>query len=153
MASANYYAILQAIKTIVDGLGLKDWNTSAVPSAIRKLPKVDENIDTLPLLAIVPKDEDPKRTPIAFGPVYKVEYPCEVVAIASSNRDFTSHLDTYTAWQAAIAAAFNSPTSLKSLVSPVWDVNVSLNLVIDRGEVNDNYDYGGLTIEAITSES
>lgn len=154
--AANYYPILQAIKTIVDGLTLKDWNNNLLSSALRKLPKVDESIDTLPLLCIVPKDEPAKRIPFAFatgGPVYKVTYPCEVVAIAAGNRDFSTHLDTYMSWQSAIAAAFNTAANLKTLVPAVWDVNVRLGLIIDRAQVNDNYDYGGLTIDVATTEA
>lgn len=152
----NYYPLLQAVQTIVNGLNLQDWNNRPVPNAIRKLPKVDESIDALPLLCIVPKNEPPARQTLAFGPsgtpYYKVTYRIEVVWIVGGDRDFTSNLSTYTAWDHAIQHAFDSPASLKAKVSSVWDVNVRPGLIIDRSQVNDNYDYGGLTIEPITSE-
>lgn len=151
--AANYYPILQAVQQIINALALRDWNNLPLPNAIRKLPKVDEGIDTTPLLCIVPRAEPPVRKPIAFGPIYRVTYPCEVVAIAGGNRDFSTNLSTYMGWQSAIAVAFNSPANLKSIVPAVFDVNVRLGLIIDREQVNNNYDYGGLTIEAITSEN
>lgn len=163
--AANYYPILQATQAIINSLYLRDWNGIALPSAIRKLPKVDEEeIDTLPLLCIVPKDEPARRQPLCFGspvavgipgysPYYKVTYPVEIVWIVGGDRDFTSYLSFYMAWQSAIEAAFNLPDPLKAIVPSVWDVNVRPGLVIDRSIVNDNYDYGGLTVEVITSEN
>ena len=151
-APSNYYPILQAAKTIIDGLNLTDWNGNPLPSAIRKLPAVEQEIDVLPLLAIVPKEDPPKRKCISFGPAYTEEYPCEIVAIAPDNRDFTSHLDWYLGWHFAITQAFKLPAPVKAIVPAVWDVNVRPDLVIDRAQVNDNYDYGGLTLEVSTLE-
>lgn len=148
----NYYPILSAVKQIIDSLNLKDWNNNPLPSAIRKLPKADETIDTLPLLCIVPENRPPQKTPISFG-YYKVTYPVEVAWIVGGDRDYTSNLSSYTAWQTAISAAFNLPAALKAIVPAVWDANAKPGLVIDRAQVNDNYDYGGLTIDAITSEA
>lgn len=156
--AANYFPILQAVQAKINSLNLVDWNSNPLPNAIRKLPKVDEQIDTLPLLCIVPKDEAPQRKPLCFNvasssPYYRVSYPVEVVWIAGGDRDFTDNQSTYMQWQSAIAAAFNLPSSLSSSVPQVWDINVRLNPVINRSVVNDNYDYGGLIIEAITSEN
>lgn len=151
--SANYFPALQAIQTMLQGANLVDWNGNALPFAIRKLPKVDEQIDTLPLCCIVPPSRAPDKRPVAFGPIYKLTYPVEVVFVAGNNRDFTSNLSTYMAWNNQASVLFNTPAALKSLVPAVWDVNVRLGLIIDRSQVNDNYDYGGLTIEVVCAET
>lgn len=150
--AANYYPILQAVQAMI-GSSLLDWNSQPLPFAIRKLPKVDEQIDTLPLGCIVPPAREPEKIPIAFGPTYKVTYPVEVVFIAGNNRDFTDHLNTYMGWQNSVSVLFNTRDALKQIVPAVWDVNVRLGLIIDRSQVNDNYDYGGLTIEVICNET
>ena len=153
MSSQNYYPILQAVQSRINALALTDWNNNPLPNAIRKLPKVDETIDALPLLCIALDDKPPKRQVITFGPVYRVTYPVQVVWVADGNRDYTSNLSAYTNWEYQISNAFQTPAGLKASVASVWDVNVIPSLVLDRSEINDNYDYGGLTVEVVTTES
>jgi len=151
--ASNYNAILGAVQTIISALTLKDWNGNNLPIAVRKLPRSGETIDTpLPILCIVPKEKPPNRKPYTFGPFFKMTYPVEVVFVAAGNSDFTTNLNFYLGWLAEITSTFDLPAGIQATVPLVWDLNVVPDLVIDREEVNDDYDYGGLTIEVVTSE-
>lgn len=154
MPSSVYNSILTAVQSVINSLGLTDWNSASVPNAIRKLPKAEETIDALPLIAIVPDDKSPDRKPFAFvsgTPIYRMAYPVGIAFIAAGSGDYTAHLDTYAAWHQSVTNAFKV-ASVLSLTPPVWDINVHPELLIDRGETGQLYDIGGLSIEVITAE-
>ena len=153
MATSVYWSILQSIQATVAGLALVDWSNVVVPVAIRKISKGEEALDTLPLIAVVPQDRPPKRKTLAFGAgnvaVFRTAYLVEVAFVAAGNRDFTSaHLDVYMSWHESVTNAFKTPGSI--VVTSVMDVNVMPDLITDRKEMDDSYDIGGLTIEAIS---
>ena len=147
-AASNYYTVLTAVKAVIDGLSLT-LNAAAVPSAVRKLPRAEETIDALPLICVVPPQEPDSYEWNSFEG-RNCQYPVEVVIVAAGNRDFTTNLDVYLSWRQAIRDAFKGP--LLSGAPTVWRTDVDPELVIDREQVNNDYDYSGLIVRCQSQE-
>lgn len=150
--SSAYYSILQAAKQIVDGLLLADWNAALVPSQIRKLPAVEEGLDALPLVLIVPHDKPEGFVRLSYR-LIGVTYRVEVVSVAANNHDLASHLDYLLSWRERIRTPFERPDLMMQNVNTVYLGWVEGEAPIDREKVNNNYDYSGLSLLVTNAEA
>lgn len=138
-----YYDCLSAVKVMIDGLAL-----SGASTAIRMLPKAEETIDTLPLIAIAPGDPE-RVTQETFEDEsgVNVVYSVDVVTIAASNRDFVTNLDRYLNWRQQVRRLFQSNELTGQLVGgKVWKIEIEPDPAFDRAALNRNYVYSGMTL-------
>jgi hypothetical protein len=147
-AQSIYNSILTAVQQAVEGLTL-ELGAATLPVVIRKLPKVQEPLDTVPCVLVVPAAPEQVEVANFEGLVY-VWYTVGVVVVAANNQDFSSNLDSYLSWREQIRRLFQAP-SLPG-VSQVWDTEVHPEPVIDPEAVNADYDYSGLTLRFRTVE-
>lgn len=146
---AVYNDILSAVQSQILSLGLT-FNAKSVPVTLRKLPAIIEEVDTVPMIAVCPKDEPEEYKRIGFEKTMQVTYQVEIVIIAPGNRDFESNLDVYLSWRESIRNLFRQPPLAG--VPEVWMMMPKGEVPIDRDNVNSNYDYSGLVIEFTTVE-
>lgn len=147
-AASIYNSILAAVQQDVAGLTL-ELGPTVLPVVIRKLPKAQEPLDTVPCVLICP--DAPEQVEVAnFEGLVYVWYTVGVIVVAANNQDFATNLDTYLSWREQIRRLFQAPTLAG--VSSVWDTEIHPEAVIDPEGVNDNYDYSGLTIRFRTVE-
>lgn len=147
-----YSDLLAGVNAAVVGLNLTytpEGTTAPVNAnvVVRKLPRVEENLgDTLPLIAICPKDT-PERIEVASAEsesgVFKW-YVVEIVVIAAGNQDFVSNMPAYFSWREQIMRSFQSAKPVD--VYGLYDTEMRPEVPIDRNRVNANYDYQGITV-------
>jgi hypothetical protein len=143
-----YSDLLEAVRARVQSLGLP--GIAAV--AVMKLPAVEEELDTLPLIAIVPAEEDAEHRPYAYDNQAEVVYPVEVVAIntakrllgAEGNESANDDLSRHTGWQERVRHAFYNPRVLG--LAGVWKTEIRPGKPVDRGAVNQAYSYVPVTL-------
>lgn len=141
-------ALLNEAKAAVEAIGLSIGGT-VVPVEVRKLPKAEESLDTLPLIAVCPGDQRPTERPWDTGSDGRAralrEHPVDVVVIAASNRDPVTGLAEYQEWRQKVSKRFGAPKSLAT-VRELYATNVVPDVPIDRNAYSKNYDYSGLSI-------
>ena len=141
--------IHDAIVSQITGLTLT-FNSVAVPVKKRKLPTVEETIDTLPLIAVCPLDRPTRIEPESFEGFFSVTYLFNVVVIAAGNRDLLASLDVYEGWLQRIFYLFASDRL--DGVAAVWNSEVVPGVLLDHGKLNQNYDYSGVSLSFMTTE-
>lgn len=146
---AIYNDILDAVVSQIQTLGLTLGSTSVVV-AKRKLPKREQGLDTLPLIAVVPSDKPETVKRLGFEDAVSVTYRVDVVVIATGDGDPVSNLDTYLDWRQKIRRLFQEWPLAG--VDSVYDVRIDPDTVIDRDALNQNYDYSGLTAWFLSAE-
>jgi hypothetical protein len=151
VASSTYNTVLSKAQAAIAALGLQDWNSRNVPVLLRKLPKNEEDLDSLPIIVVSPSEQPEKIKPIVFGANVWVEYPVEIVIIAGGNQDYSTHLDFYLSWRDSIRRLFQAPTLAGA--TSVFDTRMEPELVINRALVNQNYDYSAIRVWFISAES
>lgn len=136
----EFNTILTAVRNQVATLGLT-FNSSTVPVAVRKLPRAEETIDTLPLVCVCPRGAE-QAEPFASEGYVLVKYDVEVVLIAAGNADYTdTNLSTWLSWREQIRRLFQWELSG---ISTVMKVDVNPDAPLDRGRLNQNYEFSGL---------
>ena len=140
-AASVYYSILAAVQSLVQKAATQFNPQPAVE--LRKLPKVGETLEVLPVLLVTPHPQPEKDEPADTEGRRFVDYRIQVVHVAAGNRDFQSNLDLYLNWRQAVRRLFDAP--LLAGASQVYDTQVLPEVVIDRNLVNMNYDYSGLS--------
>lgn len=145
---STYSDLLESVRSRVYALALP----GIVEVVVMKLPAVEEELDTLPLIAIVPSEEDAEHRPYSYGNQAEVVYPVEVVAIskgkrllaAEGNTDPNDNLSRHTGWQSRVWRSFYDPRVLG--IPGVWKCEIRPGKPVDRGAVNQNYDYVPVTL-------
>lgn len=149
MAASVYNSILDAVVSQVTNLGLV-FNMSPLPVMKMKLPKAQETLDVLPLVAVAPGSEAERVEPAGAEGTRFLTYRVDVVVIAEGNRDLVTNLDAYLSWRQQVRGLFKGP--LLAGVPQVWEVDTALLAPLDRGLVNQDYDYSGLSFRFHTVE-
>ncbi len=143
---STYYNLLSIVKTTIEGLNLDGIDNANI--VIKKLPAVEQKVDTLPMILVVPSDqpEDVKR--FTFEKEVSITYRIEVVIVAAGNLDMSStNLSTYLDWRQKIRKIFHqAPLNTLGVPSSVWDIAVQPLQPLDRRLVNQSYDYQGLAV-------
>ncbi len=151
MPSASvWYDILTRIQSLIQGLDLSGLSDANVK--VRKLPKVGESIDTLPCVLVSPGDspEDVERLSFEDDSGVSVRYPADIVIVAAGNRDFSSNLDLYAGWRQSIRRLFQDDAL--DGVDRVFRVDIEPKPLYDRGLLNQNYDYLGMSVWVTVAE-
>lgn len=148
-ALSVYNAILDAEVKAVQGLGLA-YSGVALPVLKRKLPKVGENLDTVPCVIVCPS-EAPEKVVQADAEGGKfVTYGSDLVLVAANNQDQSKNLDTQLSWREQVEY-LAEPQTLPP-VPGVWMVQVTPGTPIDRAKVSQNYDYSPIGLQVTTRE-
>lgn len=151
--ASNYYSILTAVQSVINGLGLVDWNNNAVPVVVRKKPAFRQKVDSAnpPPVIYVSRARKPERIePKVFGDTVWAVYPVLISTLASGNQDLNAHIDFYLAWRQQLRRAFQGPQL--SGASAVWDTNMLPETLLDEAAISKNWDVELLTVEFRTSE-
>lgn len=135
--------------TRITALNLAGITTNVVA---RKLPSPEEEIDTLPMVCVVPPEEDQPFRRASFENQAEWTVPVEMVVInkgkrlaaATGNPDVKDDLYTQTGWQERIAKTFYDSQTLG--VAGLWQTDISPGKPVDRGKFNQNYDYIPVTV-------
>ena len=141
-----YNDILDAVVTGIQALSL----VASGQVVKRKLPKAQEELDTLPLICVAPADEKPRTKQISFGDT-QVTYPVEVGIVRANNGDQLTGLDASADWLQKIRQRFGSPTLVG--VTAVFDTDPGQGKPVHRELIADNYDLASATLLFFTSES
>jgi len=118
----------------------------------RKLPSTEEEIDTLPMVCVVPLEEDQPFRRASFENQAEWTVPVEMVVVnkgkrllaATGNADVKDDLYTQTGWQEKVAKAFYDSQSLG--ITGLWQTEIAPGKPVDRGKFNANYDYIPVTV-------
>lgn len=156
-ASSNYLDVLNAVAGAISALGIT-FSGTPLPVAVRKLPRAEEQIDTLPLVCVVPKDEPEGLEVLDFEGGRDLAYPAEIVIVSAGNRDLNATsgaanqvgLDNHMNWRQQIRNSLKGPSL--SGAATVWHMETSMELVLDRELVNLDYDYSGLIVRCRSRE-
>lgn len=136
----EFSSVLSVVKTQVDTLALT-FSGAAVGVAVRKLPRAEETLDTLPLICVCPRGPE-QVEPFTTEDHVLVKYQVEVVIIAAGNRDLTdTNLSTWLSWREQIRRLFQ--WGLEGMTGCI-KVDVNPDAPLDRGKLNKNYEYSGL---------
>lgn len=147
---ATYTTILNAVVSQVTALGLT-LGATTLPVALRKLPRAEETLDTLPLICVCPSDRPESVENFSSEDVVLVKYVVEVVSIAGGKRDLTgTNLDSYFGWREQVRRQFQGELNG---VAAVINTTISLDSPLDRSKLNKNYDYSGMKLVFHTIES
>lgn len=143
---STYNSILSVVHDTIVNLALSGISNSNI--VIKKLPKAEENLDTLPTIMIAPMNTPEQVKRFGFESTVSINYRVEVVIIAAGNLDLTSaDLPTYFTWRESIRKVFQQlPLSTLGLPANIWDINVEMEVPIDRRLINELYDYMGMAI-------
>ena len=135
-----YDSILNSVQSLVDDLGLSGVVVKKV-----KLPKVQEIIDSLPLIAIVPSPEPESIQEFSFNE-QNITYKVDVVIIRSNDGDLTMDSDDTTMnWRNQIINVFRPLVTLTG-VSSVWNIFVKPKIPLDTPKLSEHYDYSGIRL-------
>lgn len=151
-----YQDVLTEAKAKLQGLALPGIASNV---QVMKLPGVDEQIDTLPLLALVPADEPEEIKRLDFEGTKNVTYVMEVVAIskgkkllgAEGNGDPNDNLFRQLDWRQQVRDLFYNQAAL-SAVPQVRRITVAPGKPVDRRKVSQNYEYAAITVRVVTRE-
>lgn len=149
MPASTYNAILDAVQSTVGDLSLLDWNNNVVPSAVRKVPKREEDNDPTPLIVVYPAAPEAVENAATNGTVF-VTYKVGVAVLAGGNADYTTHLATYLGWRESLRRAFQRYTAPS--VPTLWRVLVQPEDVLKQTLLDANYDFALLTVLLETCE-
>lgn len=134
----------EIIVSAIEGLSLA---VGAAEPAVeqRKLPAVAEELDTLPMILVVPPATPDRDVPFDSEGARLQEYGYQVVIVAAGNRDAVTNLETWRDWRQQIADRFGTvrPIDYPGFLPPL---KVLHDAAIDRATVAMNYDYSGLTL-------
>ena len=154
--ASNYYSILAAVQSVIQGLNLTDWNSRAIPIVVRKTAAYRQQVDaaSVPPVIYVSRAKKERVEPKIFntstlGTVW-VWYPVLISTVVGGNRDLNAHIDYYLNWRQTLREAFQSPTLAG--VSAVWDSNMFPDTLLDEASIGKNYDIELLTVEFRTAE-
>jgi hypothetical protein len=136
---------LEAVKDVVDGLGLQHRGVS-VPVVVRKLPAVEEQLDSVPMVCVYPERDDLEW--FSFRSQVSV-YPVGVAVVRPADGNLAME-STAAAWREDIRDAFRSPRL--SGVSEVWDADVEPGEPLDERLYSKNYDYMTLLLRFKATE-
>src|SRR5262245_47235679 len=149
--SAVYSRILNQVLVMVQDLDLRDWDNNPVPVQRRKLPAVREALDTVPCIIVSMQDEAvTSERATTEGHHYRI-YPVQVAFVAAGDGDLSRHEDTYQDWHARVIDAFDTK-ALLATVPEVWDMDAEPGLILERAQIAQGYDYGGLVLMFTTCE-
>jgi hypothetical protein len=126
---------------------------------VGKLPGVEEELDTLPLLVICPGDEDEECRRADFEGNKFAVYVFDMVLIskgkrllaASGNIDPNDDLYRQLDWRQQVRDRVFTPETFAS-VPVVKTTRVIPGRPVDRNRVNQNYDYSTITVRVFTQE-
>jgi hypothetical protein len=127
---------------------------------LMKLPGVEEAIDVLPLVAIVPTEEPGEVKRVSFEGPKQVRYSFDTVFIVKGKRllALTGNADPnddyypVAAWRQQVVDLFFDPMSLKTAVASVKTTRVVPGPPLDRTRLAQNYDYSKLQVQVFTME-
>lgn len=130
------------IVSAIEGLSLTLGVATPVVEQ-RKLPAVAEELDTLPMVLVVPPTTPDEDVPFDSEGARKQTYGYQIVIVGAGNRDAVTNLDNWRDWRQQIADRFGTvrPIDYEGLLPPV---KVLHDAVIDRAAVAQNYDYSGM---------
>lgn len=138
-----YNPILDAVTAAILGLNLT-LGSRTVAVEKRKLPAVQEEIDTLPLICVVP---DPKvlwDVPFATGGIRKRGYGTGIAVVSKGDHDARKHLADYTGWRDAIADLLARPPA--GFPDGYLEHRIQLGVTIDPQKYSQNYDYSAMAV-------
>lgn len=144
-----HQTILDALAEVVGALALED----SPEVRQRMLPSVREEIDALPCVLVCPSEqgETPKPLSMEADAKWEVPYACDVVIVAANNQDFLTHQQKYLRWREQVRQAIQPQTLAGA--ADVFRTEVRAWAPLDRGRLNQNYAYSGLTVVARTKEA
>lgn len=151
--------ILTATANQVTNLNLAN-GSATVSVAIRKLPRVDEDLDVLPLVAVNTAVQPEPTKPIAFNTpgannFLTKTYLIDVTVISAGNQDFTStNIDVYGTWREQIINAFRPEEWGSPIfgITQCYDLDVTPDVFLDRKQLNESYDYQAVRLAWKTEE-
>lgn len=142
-----YQDILNAVDARINSLALSHQG-SLIPVKQRKLPSKEEEIDTVPLIVNCPQDrpEEIEQASFEADSGVFVTYHIETVLMFAGARDLLTNLDLVFSFREQMRRLFQGPPLLGTGINlpKVWNVLPDLEYVLDRGMINQNYDYSGL---------
>ncbi len=149
LSDAVYDAVVAAALALV-----KDLELDGLPVAqrqTRKLPAIQEALDTTPLLLLIPRDQ-PDTIGQASTHHWNHGYQLDMIFITAGNLDLA--LDTaITKWRETLRDAFLPPLCISAQVPSIWDTKVSNKPIIDRRKVSRLYNYSGISVQFVSEEA
>lgn len=149
--------VINRVETLLKNLTIRGIGDNVQP---RKLPAVEEEIDTLPMLAIAPADEAELVERADFeGGLFKT-YALELVAITKGKKLLTlENLDDPNQsfferayWRETVVNLFRNPTVLKAAIPQVLGCSAVPGKPIDRQKLNQAYEYSSVVLRVRTKE-
>jgi hypothetical protein len=147
MASV-FEAILGAVKTTIDGLGLT-FGGAAVQVVVAKVFEVKDLRHQLPRVWVTPGRE--KAGPLWFGGPQGVAYTVEITAVFRSLEDQHLNLNVELDWHQMIRRLFDPPTLAG--VPEVRDVRIEDGNSVDPAAFGAGHDVGVWTLLVRTAEA
>jgi len=137
------------ILSVIGGLGLT-VDGAGVTLSQRKLPAVDEALDSLPMLVLAPSDGPDDDAPFDTGTDGTSgrrlqEYVYDGALIAKGNRDYAAALADYRAARQAISLRFGRARPLAT-AGVLYVVPEPVPPLVDRSLVAGHYDYSSLRL-------
>lgn len=145
MPNSVYMTILQTQANQVGALGVTYQNAS-VPVVVRKLPKKEETLDTVPVFVVAPSERPESIEPFGSEDQVLVKYLTECVFIGPGDGDFTSNLDTWLTYREQVRRLFQFgiPGIQLPNQANLFFAEILPEAPLDRASLNVSYDYSGL---------
>lgn len=126
--------------------------TGGAQISIRKLPAVEETLDTLPAIIVSPKDRPEEIKRSGFENNVDVIYTIEIVIVDAGNFNFTANLPLYLNWRQQLRYAFQQ-VPISSIPNVyIYNVVCDMEVPIDRTKINELYDYVPMAVRFWSSE-
>jgi hypothetical protein len=133
-----FEAILSAVKTRIDGLGLT-FGGAPVPVVVAKAAEVKDLRHQLPRVWVTPGGAEPSAGQIAFG-YTGMEYAVDVTFVARANKDQHLNLERWLDFRQQIRREFER-TKLAG-VPEVWNIRVAPGDPADPSAFDEDHDRG-----------
>jgi hypothetical protein len=146
-----HYDIQTALLNILQGATFPGLPSSSIK--VRMLPKVGENLDTLPCILISPYGNI-DWFPLSFEGDVNRTYYVEVSLVAANNFDFASNQEQYEGWLEQ-AGRLVTPPNLDATTPSlpnVWRIEMVSNPTFDRGRLNQTYAYQSVLVKFDSQE-
>lgn len=143
---ATYATLLTVTRDTIRQLGLVGIAQANIK--ITKLPKREENLDTLPCVLIIPHDRPESITRMSMEGDASYAYRVSIVVVSAGNRDYTdTSLATDLTWRDTIIKVFERlPLNTLGLPTSIWEMRVDTDVFMDRSIMNRMYDYQALSV-------
>jgi len=143
--------VYAGLKTLIQGLSLSGFAGDDI--VVRKLPRIDESLDSVPKIIIAPaQNADETVVSASFEDEDHVTYPIDIVIVTAGNQSLDqAGLTSIQGHRTSIRAALRQ--MVLSGVSGLLKIDVEPDVAIDEDKISSNYDYSPIRALVTVTEA